>query len=91
MTTILILTIAIIAAVIFFGIRAAGREQLLKDYDTHYRILKIAIPRCEVTKVNYDKIRMRFEEISKFACRDKEKLAVIEAEFYKRFAQYVES
>jgi len=91
MKTILILTIVIIAAVIFFGIKAAGREQLLRDYDTQYRILKICIPGCELSKVNYDKIRLRFEEISKFACKNTEKLSVLEAEFYKRFAQFIES
>lgn len=91
MKTILILTIVIIAAVIFFGIKAAGKHQLMIDYDTQYRILKICIPGCEVNEVNYKKIRLRFEEISKFACKNKEKLAVLEAEFYKRFAQYVEN
>ncbi len=78
----------VMSFIIIIGLWLAGREQLKEDYDLKYRMLKCGVSGCEVTKVNFEKIKERFAELELFGCRDKERLDVLQREFEQRFEDY---
>lgn len=86
---IILFAIIITIALIYLGwmIGSAYARQY-KEYIKKYKLLKVAVEDGFLTETNFRNIRTMFEEISKYDCREDERLSVLEAEFYKRFAMF---
>lgn len=64
-----------------------GVNQLERDYLRDYDRLRHMVCTFQVTARNFRAIKKRFDLISKYKCRNYEKLQVLEQYFYKRFAE----
>lgn len=88
----LLLFMIFLFAILIGGLIYAGHIELLvdlhKEYDTKYKVLKIFVPICPVSAVNFQKIKDRFAELEKYACRDKERIDVLYRQFENRFHQF---
>jgi hypothetical protein len=62
-----------------------GTLLLKEDYDKDYKSLKDWVKNAKVNQRNYNRIKEDFDKISKYKCRDEEKLSVLEGNFYSRF------
>jgi hypothetical protein len=80
----------ILSAILIGGFIYEGRKELRENYDTKYKILKLAVLYCEINAVNFQKIKDRFAELEKFGCRDKERIDVLQGQFEARFTQFFE-
>lgn len=73
-------------------INEAGRRTLQRDYDREYAELERLVKnkRFPTYMETYNLIRDRFIRIKKYKCRDKEKIDVLERQFFKRFSGEVD-
>lgn len=81
----LILLAVVLASIIWLGACRAGKKQLEKDYTQDYDKLARDVNDFKVCRRNYIALRRRFAEIRRYACRDKERIDVLNRQFKKRF------
>lgn len=82
----LLLALAIVFTLaVLFIFWLAGNKQQHKDYEKLYERIVDSIEHEPVTGFNRDKIIDMFYEISKYSCKNYEKLQVLEENFYKKY------
>ena len=82
-----LLLCAFLLTLLFWTVlRYLGDVITRKDYEKDYDKLAFYVKHSIVSAGDYWYIRNKFESISKYQCKDREKLAVLEAEFYRKFA-----
>jgi uncharacterized membrane-anchored protein YhcB (DUF1043 family) len=72
--------------VYYLGNRQAKKDKRLQEaYDRLYRHLIWCVNNFKIDEMGKKLLKEKFDNISKFKCCNKEKLAVLEVEFYRKF------
>lgn len=62
-----------------------GISKLEEDYLEEYEKLKYMVFHSSITTQNYFKIKLKFIQIKKYKCQNKEKISILERNFDGRF------
>ena len=56
-----------------------------EEYEVYYRAIKHNVDEWEPTKENYDKLKLRLDNLKRLRWKNDEKTRVLMEEFYKRY------
>ena len=59
-----------------------------KEYEAYYRAIKHNLDEWEHTKENYDKLKLRLDNLGMLRWKNDEKTRVLTEEFYKRYSKF---
>jgi len=83
----LLIAALLLAFVIIYFIYWLGERQYRKDYEKAYKYLKFLVEHSVVNAPAKKAIKEKFDEISKYSCKNYEKLQVLEKTFDDKFKE----
>ena len=83
----LLIAALLLAFIIIYFVYWLGERQYRKDYEKAYNYLKFLVEHSVVNAPTKKAIKEKFDEISRYSCKDYEKLQVLEKSFIQKFAK----
>lgn len=80
-----ILFIVTTAGIVYGYLWRLGTRGLRKDYERTYQDLKRYIENCKVSQLNSVRIEIGFNELTRYRCRNDEKIDVLYRQYKRKF------
>ena len=89
--TIVILLSVVLAGIIYGFLSRLGKRGLLNDYEATYESLKRIIENCPVSLINKVRIEMGFNELTRYSCRNDEKIDILYRQYKRKFDEIMKN